>query len=194
MKNQFNLETYKKIHSFKSNNLQDTERWYSSSYTEYIHILETNKLEFGTPGFYDPSDFVLAASFAFSWLARIPRLNHSRYSYPFGDAAIVSYFFEIDRGNFDKELDFEIVSGVSKNLDNSIVAVSKMFHFLSPNYFPIIDSKVITAWNDWFPEYKLPKKITVQKYLLYADLMREWSKNTAFSLRELEVLLFHYEK
>lgn len=194
MKNQFNLETYKKIQSFKSNNLQDTERWYRNSYSEYIRILETNKLEFGTPGFYDPSDFVLAASFAFSWLARIPRLNHSRYSYPFCDAAIVSYFFEIDRRNFDKELDYEIVHGISKNLDNSIVAVSKMFHFLSPNYFPIIDSKVIAAWNNWFPEYKLPKKITVQKYLLYADLMREWSENTAFSLRELEVSLFHYEK
>jgi hypothetical protein len=194
MKNQFNLETYKKTHSFKSNNLQDTERWYSSSYTEYIRILETNKLEFGTPGFYDPSDFVLAASFAFSWLARIPRLNHSLYSYPFCDAAIVSYFFEIDRGNFDKDLDFEIVSGVSKNLDNSIVAVSKMFHFLSPNYFPIIDSKVIQSWNEWFHEYQLPKKITVKKYLLYADLMRVWSKNTGVSLRELEVTLFHYEK
>ena len=194
MKNQFNLETYNKIQSLKSNILHDTERWYSSSYSEYIRILETNKLEFGTPGFYDSSDFVLAASFAFSWLARIPRLNHSRYSYPFGDAAIVSYFFEIDRGNFDKDLDYEIVSGISKNLDNSIVAVSKMFHFLSPNYFPIIDSKVIHSWNEWFPEYKLPKKITVEKYLLYAQLMSEWSKNTGVSLRELEVSLFHCEK
>jgi thermostable 8-oxoguanine DNA glycosylase len=69
-----------------------------------------------------------------------------------------------------------------------------MFHFLSPNYFPIIDSKVITAWNEWFPKHKLPKKITVQKYLEYADLMREWSKNTGVSLRELELSLFEYEK
>ena len=194
MKNQFNIDTYNKIKSLKRKTEQETEKWYLYSYINYIRIFETNKREFGTPGFYEPSDFVLAASFAFSWLARIPRLHNSIYSFPFGDAAIVSYFFEIDRGNFDKELDFNIVSGVSKNLDNSIVAVSKMFHFLSPNYFPIIDSKVIATWNEWFPEHKLPKKITVQKYLEYADLMREWSKNTGVSLRELELSLFEYEK
>lgn len=194
MKKQFNKETYNKIKNSGKDTEFDTERWYSISYSEFIRILETNKNEQGTPGFYDPTDFVLAASFAFSWLARIPRLNQSNYSYPFADAAIVSYFFEIDRGNFDKDLDFEIISGVSKNLDNSIVVVSKMFHFLSPNYFPIIDSKVIQSWNEWFPEYKLPKKITVEKYLLYAQLMREWSKNTGLSLRNLELSLFHYEK
>ena len=194
MKNQFNKETFNKIKNSGKDTEFDTERWYSISYSEFIRILETNKNEQGTPGFYDPADFVLAASFAFSWLARIPRLNQSNYLYPFADAAIVSYFFEIDRGNFDKDLDFEIVSGVSKNLDNSIVAVSKMFHFLSPNYFPIIDSKVIQSWNEWFPEYKLPKKITVEKYQLYAQLMREWSKNTGLSLRNLELSLFHYEK
>lgn len=192
MKNQFNKETYNQIKNSGKDTELDTERWYSSSYSKFIRILETNKIEQGTPGFYEPSDFVLAASFAFSWLARIPRLNHSRYSYPFADAAIVSYFFEIDRGNFDKVLDYELVSGVSKNLDNSVVAVSKMFHFLSPNYFPIIDKKVIYSWNKLFLEYKLPKKITVNKYLLYAELMREWSKNTGLSLRDLELSLFRY--
>jgi hypothetical protein len=30
--------------------------------------------------------------------------------------------------------------------------------------------------------------------LEYADLMREWSKNTGVSFRELEVSLFEYEK
>ena len=68
-----------------------------------------------------------------------------------------------------------------------------MLHFLTPNYFPIIDSKVINTWNKWFPQYKLPKKVNVKQYLDYAQNMRDWSVKTGVSLRDLEKALFRFD-
>jgi len=151
-------------------------------------------MEKGKIGFYGPDDFVLAASFAFSWLARIPRLHYSSgVEFPFADAKLCAYFYNIDNGLFNSALDLEIVNELTVHLDNSIIAVSKMLHFLTPNYFPIIDSKVINTWNKWFPQYKLPKKVNVKQYLDYAQNMRDWSVKTGVSLRDLEKALFRFD-
>ena len=145
--NYFNIDTFNQIKKGELKTSLDTELWYDKTYSIYLRILESNKIEKGD-GFYDPDDFVLAASFAFSWLARIPRLYYSSgVRFPFADAKLCGYFHNIDKGQFNSALDLEIVNELTEHLDNSIIAVSKMLHFLTPNYFPIIDSKVIITWN-----------------------------------------------
>ena len=192
--NYFNEDTFNQIKKGELKTSLDTEIWYNKTYSNYLRILESNKMEKGKIGFYGPDDFVLAASFAFSWLARIPRLHYSSgVEFPFADAKLCAYFYNIDNGLFNSDLDLEIVNELTVHLDNSIIAVSKMLHFLTPNYFPIIDSKVINTWNKWFPQYKLPKKVNVKQYLDYAQNMRDWSVKTGVSLRDLEKALFRFD-
>lgn len=190
--NHFTEKTYNKIVVGARQQDLDTESWYKSTYEHYLRILESNKLDNDSKGFYNPDDFVVAASFAFSWLARIPRLHNN--DFPFVDTEVVHYFYEIDSGNSNPEMDEKIITRFVSCLDNSVVAVSKMVHFLSPNHFPIIDSKVIETWNHFFPQHRLPKKVSIHQYLQYAQLMRDWSSKSGVSLRELEVTLFNYEK
>ncbi len=186
----FTKETYEEIKANKPKELR-TGYWYDATYETYIRILEDNKLDKGSKGFYDPDDIVLAASFAFSWLARIPSLPKKTNSLD-DLVGIIHRFNQIDQGVYDTEMDEKIIKELVSTYDNSVVAVSKMIHFLSPNYFPIIDSKVIESWNKLFPVYKLPKKIDIDRYLIYAKYMRDWSLKSGVSLRELEKAIFEF--
>tara|TARA_B100000963_G_C22441075_1_gene586591 strand:- start:119 stop:712 length:594 start_codon:yes stop_codon:yes gene_type:complete len=189
--NYFDKNTYDKIRSLEKDVVNHTDLWYDSTYDDFIRILEDNKLEKGQKGYYGPDDFLIASSFAFSWLARIPRVyENDNFRFPNISVYHSEYFNKIDKREFNENNDFKIFTEFVEILDNSVVAVSKMFHFLSPNYFPIIDSKVVSSWNLWFPEHSLPKKISTKKYLFYAKLMRNWSSKTDLSLRSLEKALF----
>lgn len=188
-----NTETLKYLENQKPIGMEPGSReyFYRRSYSLYIEILDRNKNEKGEIGYYDPDDFVLAVSFAFSWLARIPKIHESTgMNYPFTDAAFCSYFKEIDRGNTSVDEDRRIVSNLTEVLDHSVVATSKTLHFLAPEYFPMIDKKVTTNWNSLFPQYQMLKNPTIDSYLNYCQRMRTWSRNTKTNLRKLEFCLF----
>ena len=190
--NHFSKETYQKITNTISEESR-TDNWYDATYETYIRILEDNKLDNGSKGFYNPDDIVLAASFAFSWLARIPSLPTPSFRLD-APVDVIHHLYQIDRGEFNADTDKEVINELVSKLDNSVVAVSKMLHFLSPNYFSIIDSKVIASWNKLFPQHKLPKKIDINRYMTYAQLMRDWSAKSGIELRELEKALFKYQE
>lgn len=187
--NYFTEETYKLL---KSNvaDAQRTDPWYQATYENYIYILQENKHQ-GSEGFYNYDAFVLSASFAFSWLARIPTFYKNGFDIE-EPVKIIHHLHQIDEKEFDPQMDEQMITELVSIFDHSVVAVSKMIHFLSPDYFPIIDSKVIKSWNNVFPEHKLPQKIDVKRYLEYAKHMRLWSKKSNVSLRNLEIALFKY--
>lgn len=187
----FSIETYKNIRGSAPKDLR-TGNWYEATYDSYIQILEDNKLDRGSEGFYNSDDFLIAASFAFSWLARIPTLKKPMFDLD-KPVDIIYHLNQIDNKVYNAEMDEKMISELVSKLDNSVVAVSKMLHFLSPNYFPIVDAKVIESWNILFPEHRLPKKIDIERYLHYSHLMRDWSAKTGITLRELEKALFEFK-
>ena len=189
--NYFTNETYNLLKSNKRE-AQRTDPWYNATYENYISVLEDNKHQ-GSKGFYSYNAFILSASFAFSWLARIPTFYKDGFNIE-EPVKIIHHLHNIDAAEFDTQMDEEMIIELVSIFDNSVVAVSKMVHFLSPDYFPIIDSKVIITWNQIFPEHKLPKTIDIARYLEFSQKMRTWSVETGIKLRDLEIALFQYQQ
>lgn len=89
---------------------------------------------------------------------------------------------------------------LSKLVNNSMVGTSKMLHLFFPKYVPIIDSRVLVGWNEFFkihylnhPDLKLPTtfpariEAQVEIYFLYWKMLLKWIEATEkSSLRDIE--------
>jgi hypothetical protein len=104
---------------------------------------------------------------------------------------------------------YELLSELSTNINHSIVGASKVLHILKPEYAPIIDSRVIKAWNTFFKdtkEFKLINfpfcnkngiinkkqhdrllKVYIEKYW---DNLLSWGKNINKTVRDIEFLFY----
>lgn len=99
---------------------------YLKSYPEFIRYFR-DLLSF------ESHHLVIAGNFTYGWLARIVRLHEKHF-----DAALASAAkaFEGD------ELEENEICSVAYWLDNSVVATSKLLHFICPEVYAIWDSRV----------------------------------------------------
>jgi hypothetical protein len=82
---------------------------------------------------------------------------------------------------------------MSEVINHSIVGVSKVLHFFSPDFVPIIDSRVVSAWNHFFQHEKqvllkgCQSSVPASKYLDYWKALLFWKEQTGLKgIRELE--------
>lgn len=90
-------------------------------------------------------------------------------------------------------------------INNSLVGVSKVLHFIAPNQVPIIDRNVLSGWEVFFfimypqegvsklPNYKTAlNRKHIPKYLEYRNVLLQWEANTngAVTMRHLESAFF----
>ena len=90
-------------------------------------------------------------------------------------------------------------------INNSIVVTSKVLHFINPDNFPILDSRVIRTWNSIFKGdkslriksvlHRLDTNQLADDYVNYWKLMHKWKFccGGKASLRELESALFNLQ-
>jgi hypothetical protein len=86
---------------------------------------------------------------------------------------------------------------ISQTINNSIVGTSKVLHFFSPLSIPIIDSRVILAWNRFFSDHPslqlvgCKPTVPVTKYIGYWKTLLYWKQQIGLdSIRELESAFF----
>jgi hypothetical protein len=102
-----------------------------------------------------------------------------------------------------------LLSQLIPAINNSLVGVSKVLHFIAPQYIPIIDRNVLRGWDLFFfklqPGYAVPRLPSynvslnqnhIEKYLAYRETLIEWAKNCKgqISIRDLEVGFFELGK
>ena len=91
----------------------------------------------------------------------------------------------------------EQFTALSRVINNSAVGTSKVLHFFCPETIPIIDSRVVFAWNRFFSYYPAvilagcKPVISPAKYLDYWKALLFWKEQAGLSsIRQLENPLF----
>ncbi len=154
------------------------------NYDSYSHAISL-KLKPNTV-----NDIYIAMCIAYSWMPTMldiyepPKRSLDDY------VPIVKSFakyktLEIFQKN-EKKI-FNDFFAVAKLVNNSVVGASKMLHLFYPTYVPIIDSRVLKGWNNFFvndvkqfPEIKLPSYFPddlekqVEMYIRYWKLLLRW--------------------
>ena len=106
-------------------------------------------------------DFYVAINAVYGWMPRIIRIH------PNGNN-ILDCLEILNQGT--KEIDTKSIETLSKTIDNSLVAVSKLLHFTYPNEFAIYDSRV----KNYLKSIGLPSfKEKGENYLQYCKLCKD---------------------
>lgn len=136
-------------------------------------------------------------AYAYAWMPTIPSVNSDLIN---NESVLLKKLIQLQNGNLDEKE--SIVEELVPVINNSVVGLSKVLHFVSPDFVPIIDSRVLKGWRSFFDKHtpkdkrlSLPKSINssnqIKTYLKYWDLINLWSCNSGESLRKIEVSLFN---
>lgn len=139
------------------------------------------------------SDFYKLIAYAYSWMPTIPSVK--RIS-PAKWRRITEFLphAEVNQNDLQKLLYLLVPI-----INNSIVGTSKVLHFINPESFPILDSRIYKNWNRIFKsEYKLPAfigrptAVQINAYITYHGHLKSWkhSCGNRISLRKLELVLY----
>jgi hypothetical protein len=180
-------DKYKELHRTAMYEPPDNS-WFIQSYEVFV-----SKRSIRTK-----QEFIELIAFAYSWMPTIPDIK------PITEAKwkmIKRYLSRLNRLNKTELQHF--LRLLVPIINNSIVGTSKVLHFLSPKKIPIIDSRVLKAWNKHFGKHKnlrlgtsllagdRPDKV-INTYLQYRGYLLEWQKNCKkqVSIRDLEKVLY----
>lgn len=111
--------------------------------------------------------------------------------------------------NNNRNIRRNLVDRLSRVINHSIVGTSKTLHIINPEFAPLIDSRVVRGWNDFFAEEIRMKKIQnlpsslhwsnnkdrmkkIDKYIEYWDNLLKWknSLDNKISIRDIEIIFY----
>jgi hypothetical protein len=167
----------------------DDEDWYSLTYPMFTNAPLSNL-----------DDFWKIVAYTYSWMPTIPDVRPHLIRDPKG---LLSMLHLLKSGNVShlSPLLHELVPVIN----NSLIGVSKVLHFIAPEQVPIIDRNVLNGWDLFFfklyphynvpqlPHYKTALNLKhIPKYLEYREVLADWVAGGLFefSMRDLEFAFF----
>lgn len=143
-------------------------------------------------------DLICGSHMVYGWM---PTILHIHIDDRINTPEIIQTLNDAKNG---AELSLEKIYNLSKIVNNSVVGASKLLHFISPNNFPIWDSKVYSFIHNKKPHNQSVNN--VNKYLAYTKILKEYSQQPEFEkfhnsvqkkigyevspLRSLEIVMF----
>ncbi len=182
-----NLETYNLLTQV-TNDVKDTQRdtWYNLTYP----LFKTAPLN-------SMDDLWRLVAFTYSWMPTIPKVDKGKIKDP---ESLLQNLKELKAGS---EAKLEIIlNELVPVINNSIVGTSKVLHFIAPGIIPIIDSRVVKGWNNFFTtiftDHSVSKIAThkilggkecIPSYMDYKQQLDAWVKNCDHNicLRDLDI-------
>ena len=180
---------YEKLNSKKRKGISK-DSWFDES----IIIFQNQRLE-------SKDDLIKLIAFAYSWMPTIPSFNKEDIDFE----CILENLKKLKKNE-----DFDI-QALPKNLipltNYSIVGASKVLFFVNPITIPIIDSRLISCWNEQIANKENNFKIRnidsdncdkkIEPYLGYWKNLKHWqenclTENKIISMRDLEIVLYNY--
>jgi len=145
------------------------------------------------------NDFWKIVAYTYSWMPTIPVVKAHLIK---DSDALLHRLQELKRGDLSHLQ--KLFQQLIPVINNSLVGISKVLHFIAPDRVPIIDRNVLRGWNIFFKQYSeyeapsLPNYRTslngkhVSKYMMYRDTMIGWVANGEgqFTMRDLEFAFF----
>jgi hypothetical protein len=113
----------------------------------------------------DAHHFVIGASFVYSWMPTMLRLRNSEFS----RAA------QMLRQARDEDISDSSLEFLKQTVNNSIVGVSKLLHFVAPDRYAIWDSRVSN-----YLRQNLTRKFLDHHYMDYLELCRTLAEDQRF--------------
>lgn len=186
---QLNFEAYNQLIDAISQNSCSELSWYDLTYPIFSQASLSNM-----------EDFWRLVAYTYSWMPTIPEIKAHKIE---NSERLVSDLQQLRNGNS------ELLAGLFKQLipiiNNSLVGVSKVLHFVCPSQVPIIDRNVLIGWNYFFfelyPQFSVTKLASyhtalnhnhIPMYMKYRRELLQWWANCEgkVSLRDLEKRLF----
>ncbi|MBK6860835.1 MAG: hypothetical protein V9E90_03575 [Saprospiraceae bacterium] len=189
--NNYRLIKYNARH-FKTRS-KDKKVW--DSYEFHLNYFRKNNI--------NRESLILAMNVAYSWMPTMLNIykikNTKDWKKLVNDVKFLSCIKTFkDFEKFEDKILDSLVR-LSSTINNSIVGASKVLHLFSPKYIPIIDSRVIKAWNFFFSDFSKRNKGIVhltskpEKYLEYWKAILYWkTKVPKSSVREIEKFFFDF--
>lgn len=182
MKNIFEIEKNTKINK-------------NDSYiTTYPYLLKF----FSSKPSFNICDLICGSHMVYGWM---PTILHIHIDDTINISAIIQTLNDAKNGT---EFSLNNIYNLSKIINNSVVGASKLLHFISPNKFPIWDSKVYSFIHDKKPHNH--RVNNVKNYQAYVQLLKKYSRKPEFEkfhnsvqekigyevspLRSLELIMF----
>lgn len=216
--NDHSLDFRIEIDKLKSKKIIDTGNhkfeFSKSHYNKLIKLSSTLKDKSNTTSYYSQAlslklkplttnDLYTAMCVAYSWMPTMLDIYSSETNSLKNYLSVVQRLGKVkvlkDIIKNEAKIKEDLVQ-LFKLINNSIVGTSKMLHLFYPKQFPIIDSKVLIGWNNFFkmeikdnPDLKLQEHFAgkpegqVDLYIKYWKLILEWSESLKGStIREIE--------
>lgn len=181
----------KNIFEIEKNTIIDKNNSYI---TTYPYILEF----FASKPSFNIADLICGSHIVYGWM---PTILHIQIDNEINSLDIVQTLNDAKNG---VKISPDKLSNLSKAINNSVIGASKLLHFISPNDFPIWDSKVYSFIYNKKPHNHNVNNI--KNFLEYISILKKYSQNPKFEtfhnsvqgkigyevspLRSLELVMF----
>jgi len=170
----------------------ETNSSYINSYPEFIHYFHSlNEI--------DTNNLIISSHFVYGWMPTILRLDTRLV------LACLPIINKTKKGVSLKSNEIEVLKST---LNNSLVGVSKLLHFVAPKNYAIWDSRIYRFLFNKEPyDYRIGN---IESYLEYLRMLAELSKNVNYpkihnqieerlgysvtAMRAIEVVIFQFSK
>lgn len=161
----------------------------------YPHLLSY----FASKQVFGPEDVVRGAHMAYGWMPTVLELYPLAPNIDFQMGAKL-----LSKAKSTGNLEDEELAQLASLINNSLVGASKLLHFVSPDHFPIWDSKIYAfVFNEKPHNYRVSQVSKFRQYLGMLEPLRKNSRFPAFhssvsrkvgyqvsELRALELVMF----
>ena len=138
----------------------NTKNSYLRSYPHFIRFFETIET-------LDVPDIINGAHMVYGWMPRVLNLGEVK----------TNHLDLFNRAKNGELLDTQELAGLKILVNNSIVGLSKLLHFISPKQYAIYDSRVLSYWIGKNTDtYKTPIY-----YLEYLSFLRNLKEDDRFT-------------
>jgi len=183
--------TFKKV-------LQDAQEFKVSTNNSYIEVYPEFLNYFNSLKTIEKHHLIISSHFVYGWMPTIIKINTQN---------IVNLLVLLNRAKSGCILDLNELNTVKKSINNSMVGLSKLLHFINPNDYAIWDSRIYKYITGNKTTYGLNK---AENYLSYLTKMKEIighknyssfhelvQKNVGYPItpmRAVEILMFEAHK
>ena len=140
-----------------------TQNNYNKSYYHFVKFFEDKQL-------LTEHDLIIAANFTYGWMPTILKFKSKDFN------LAVSI---INKAKQPNRISNEELIILKKLMNNSIVGVSKLLHFINPNVYAIWDSRVCNFLTGKSLPYKVQK---TELFWSYLDLCQEVAADPDFQV------------
>lgn len=159
------------FHLNKIDKFEDTQ--YFDSYFEFLKYFDDIEI-------INYHSLVISSYFTYGWMPTILK----KFNMDGDVSKSISAFNKVKQ---KIEIDDEEYMNLIKCINNSIVGISKLLHFINPTEYPIFDSRIKSYFknNDliesvWKPTYQNKSK-DIQQYKIYRSICLEIISNHRFN-------------